>query len=117
MSSKFPFSCRLHNSHQFDLLFRSSRSATKWFTLYYSVNTSNVPRLGIVVSKKLIRSAVIRNKIKRIARECFRNSATNLAAIDFVIRLNKTIKNKADSDDFSLALFDKLEAFKQIRND
>ena len=115
MNCKFPFSCRLHHPHEFDLVFRSSKLATKWFTLYYSANAISFPRLGVVVSKKLIRSAVIRNKIKRIARERFRNTASNLATIDFVIRLNKTIKNKADSDDFSQTLFRKLETFKQIK--
>jgi len=117
MNRKFPFSCRLHHSHEFDLVFRSSKLATKWFTLYYSANVNSVPRLGMVVSKKLIQSAVIRNKIKRVTRECFRNTVSNLASIDFVIRLNKTIKNKADSDDFSRTLSHKLETFKQIRND
>jgi ribonuclease P protein component len=117
VGNKFPFDCRLHHSYEFDLVFKSSRLATKWFTLYYLKNNKNCPRIGLIVSKKLVHSAVCRNKIKRIARESFRNLAADLSAIDFIIRINKTIKNREDSDAFSQLLSCKLSSFPQIKKD
>jgi len=47
------------------------------------------PRLGICVSKKILRRAVERNRVKRIVRESFRLQATKmLAGLDIVVRLS-----------------------------
>jgi ribonuclease P protein component len=117
VGKKFPFDCRLHHTYEYDLVFKSSRLATKWFTLYYLRNNKNFPRVGLIVSKRLIHNSVNRNKIKRIARESFRNLASDLSLMDFVIRINKTIINKEDSDAFSQSLSSKLGTFLQIKND
>jgi len=42
-------------------------------------------RLGLAVSRKVSRKAVIRNRIKRVAREFFRREQQRLCALDFVI--------------------------------
>lgn len=44
-------------------------------------------RLGVVVPKRLIKAAVRRNLIKRLAREQFRLLLTQLPARDLVLRL------------------------------
>lgn len=51
-------------------------------------------RLGIVVAKRFAPRAVTRNTIKRVARELFRQ--TELAALDYIVRLSKPINTKAD---------------------
>ncbi|QTF92777.1 ribonuclease P protein component [Halomonas sp. BM-2019] len=43
------------------------------------------PRLGLVVSKKNLRRAVDRNRVKRIVRESFRLRQQRLPAVDIVI--------------------------------
>ena len=43
------------------------------------------PRLGVAVSRKVDKRAVGRNRIKRIARECFRSVAARLPVADFVL--------------------------------
>lgn len=48
-------------------------------------------RLGIVVPKKLLRRAVHRNQIKRLAREVFRRLANQLPQYDLIIRLHRKI--------------------------
>lgn len=44
-------------------------------------------RLGLVVGKKLVKHAVRRNLIKRLARECFRQKHAQLGRYDVVLRL------------------------------
>lgn len=48
-------------------------------------NTTESPRLGLVIAKKNIRLAVQRNRIKRILRESFRLHQQTLAGLDIVV--------------------------------
>ena len=51
----------------------------------YKNNCLSHSRLGIVVSKRISKSAVIRNKIKRILRESFRTSMIRNENLDIVL--------------------------------
>lgn len=59
---------------------------------------NNLPnsRLGLVVSKKVERSAVKRNRIKRLFRETFRTSQTDndWVAMDWIMRLKRPVAKK-----------------------
>ncbi len=59
------------------------RSASQ-FAVYWRPNSLAHPRLGIAISRKCTRSAVVRNRIKRIAREAFRVRKEGLGGIDIV---------------------------------
>lgn len=48
---------------------------------------SGDPRLGLVVGKKLLKSAVRRNLVKRLVREQFRQLRPGLPACDVLVRL------------------------------
>ena len=48
-------------------------------------NSSETPRLGLVIAKKNIRLAVQRNRIKRILRESFRLRQETLIGLDIVV--------------------------------
>ncbi len=50
-------------------------------------NGGGEARLGLVVGKKLIKSAVRRNLVKRLVREQFRQRRAELPACDLVVRL------------------------------
>jgi ribonuclease P protein component len=47
-------------------------------------NDSNIPRLGLAVSKRVATKAVARNRLKRLAREAFR-CQNGLPDWDFVV--------------------------------
>lgn len=50
---------------------------------------SDRARLGLIVPKRLAKRAVLRNLLKRLAREAFRHSQAGLPPMDFVLRLAK----------------------------
>lgn len=80
-------------SKEFRLLkradFRSERGKarkinTKNFTIVCSENRKGVPRIGIVVSKK-VGNAVTRNRIKRLIREFFRLNRCKISRPEDII--------------------------------
>lgn len=56
--------------------------------LHYRPSENTTARLGVVVAKKLARRAVLRNLIKRMARELFRHMRETLPRQDLILRLN-----------------------------
>ncbi len=52
-------------------------------------------RLGVSVPKKGNRSAVRRNRIKRIVREQFRHCQVDLVGLDLVVQVFATIEDEA----------------------
>jgi ribonuclease P protein component len=57
--------------------------------------------LGLVIPKKNARRAVLRNLLKRIAREAFRQVRTDLPRYDLVLRLAKPLVSASADDDGS----------------
>ena len=64
----------------------------KWFAVK---NNSDAARLGTAVPKRLIRSAVRRNRIKRIIKESFRYNKNALNGLDVVVIVHKPVTNDA----------------------
>lgn len=62
-------------------------------TLIVSKNGMLVPRIGFAISKKQIKSAVERNRFKRIAKERFRLVQKELQGLDFIVLVNKTCQD------------------------
>lgn len=56
----------------------------------------NQSRLGLAVAKKSVKTAVHRNRIKRLAREFFRLNQENIALADYVILVRSGI-DKCDN--------------------
>jgi ribonuclease P protein component len=62
----------------------------------HSVSASlAISRLGLVIPKRLARRAVLRNTIKRQAREAFRHHCETLPTVDIVLRLARWPKEIA----------------------
>ena len=61
------------------------KSSDSFFTLLAIQNDIDHPRLGLAITKKIIRKAVNRNMIKRVVRENFRNQQQSLGSLDIVV--------------------------------
>lgn len=64
------------------------------FVLHYRINGMPNSRLGLVIPKKQARTAVLRNAIKRQARELFRRQrqqSVGLPSLDLVLRLAQPV--------------------------
>jgi ribonuclease P protein component len=62
------------------------------FLALYIKNQKAYPRLGLIVSKRIIRKAAARNHLKRVLREGFRVRKESIPAIDLVIMARKGCK-------------------------
>lgn len=62
------------------------------FALHYCGNDVSHARLGLIVPKKQAKQAVLRNAIKRQAREVFRLRRSCLPAYDLVLRLVQPVR-------------------------
>lgn len=67
-------------------MFREGRRrGDSLFTLIAVAGPGPGARLGITVSRRVARSAVDRNRIRRLVRECFRTRANCLPDLDLVV--------------------------------
>ena len=86
-STRFPRRARLTEASDYGQVFKqcSYRLSDRWFTLLANPNEVDQPRLGLAISRKVVRNAVARNRIKRVIRESFRHWQTRLGTQDIVI--------------------------------
>jgi len=61
------------------------RTSDELFTVLARPNNRDGARLGLAISKKTVRMAVDRNRIKRLVRESFRRRKDLLAGLDLVV--------------------------------
>ena len=75
---------------------KSGRTArAQRFVLHSVANSFGYPRLALIVPKRLVKKAVDRNRIRRLAREAFRQRQAELGSYDFVLRLNRSLDRRA----------------------
>jgi len=90
LNSHLSSDLKIRKSSEFKEVFeRGNRLNTENFTVIYNRNSLGFPRLGLVVGKKSSKSAVGRNRIKRIFREVFRRNKNLFDSFD-VVFLTKT---------------------------
>lgn len=89
----FPKKCRLNTPSEFSRVFSKPKKLyAKGLTVLYIENGLTYARLGMAIAKKHAKRAVIRNKVRRLIRESFREYAINIAGFDVVILANRLIK-------------------------
>jgi ribonuclease P protein component len=78
---------RLLNAKDYGRVFDSpdARASHQHLLLLAKINDGPGHRLGLVIAKKNVRFAVHRNRIKRVAREFFRNVPGNEPCLDVVL--------------------------------
>ena len=64
---------------------RGRRFSDAYFTVSVLANHETHPRLGLAIATKSCGNAVVRNLIKRMARESFRLNQHELPAVDVTI--------------------------------
>ena len=82
----FPASRRLRHKSEFDAArARGRRFGNGFFAVTVISNDKTGPRLGLAVALRVARTAVERNRIRRIIRESFRVHQKDLPAVDIVV--------------------------------
>ena len=79
--------------------------------MHYQPNQLDIPRLGLVVGKKIAKKSVDRNYMRRVLRECFRTHQHLFPAVDLVIRVQK----KFDKNDFVLLQQEFFECLSKLK--
>ena len=87
-----------------DVFAKPIKSADSAYTILAKPNGRSRPRLGVIVSKKNVPSAVARNRLKRIVRESFRTHKHIIRAFDVVV-----ICKKNSAHDLNQKLFKQLQ--------
>ncbi len=81
-----PPEARLRRAADFVALRQApGRFDSRYFLIRYQASAIATCRMGLVVSRRVSKRAVIRNRIKRVARESFRHARGNLPGIDLVL--------------------------------
>lgn len=81
---------RIRHKEQFQRIFQLRRRLfSSYYVLYSQENGCDYPRMGLITSKKNVRKAVTRNRIRRVARETFRLRQIELSGLDVVLVANR----------------------------
>jgi ribonuclease P protein component len=89
-SQGFPPQSRLKKAAEFKKVFTNPvKSTDRYFTLLAIRNDFAYPRIGLAIAKKMIRTAVGRNMLKRTVRESFRLQQHTMGNIDIVVLARK----------------------------
>ena len=88
--NRFSQQDRLLTSKDYQDVFQDPiKSADSAYTILAKPNQLTGPRLGVIVSKKNVPSAVKRNHLKRIVRESFRTNKHIITTYDVVVICKK----------------------------
>jgi ribonuclease P protein component len=113
--TRFSKAKRLLNAKDYGRVFEDpdARASHQHLLLLAKINTGPGHRLGLVIAKKNVRLAVDRNRVKRIAREVFRNLPDSEPCIDVVLLARRGI-GQLDNTELSSIL--RLQWQKLIRH-
>ncbi|CEO37705.1 ribonuclease P [Photobacterium kishitanii] len=81
---------------------QAHRAGSPHLTILARSNELDHPRLGLAVPKKQIKTAVDRNRFKRVVRESFRLKQHQLPACDFVVIAKKSANDLSNEELFTL---------------
>ena len=88
---------RLLTKENYNVVFEKSNKITSSdFLFLYRLNTIGHARLGLALSKKMIRKAHDRNRLKRLLRETFRLN-TRLPPVDIIVLAKFGVGSKAQT--------------------
>jgi ribonuclease P protein component len=87
LPKSFPRQERLLQSREYTGVFNNTqcKSSDRYFIILAKSNQRQHPRLGLAITKKKIRTAIARNRLKRIIRESFRHHKEYVKGLDIVV--------------------------------
>ena len=94
----FPRQLRLLSRGDFQLVFNDSqcKSVDDCLLMLAMPNGRDYPRLGLAISKRNIKTAVGRNRVKRLVRDGFRHNLAQLAGLDIVVLSRKNTRESSN---------------------
>lgn len=93
---RFPREARLLKASEFRAVFRAGRRARAGLLhARLRPNGKGRARLGLAVSLKATRKAVVRNRVRRQLRDSFRINQHRLAGLDVVVSLSRPPAGRA----------------------
>jgi ribonuclease P protein component len=108
----FPKKKRLVSNQQFKAVMNCGRrSSNNLLTLYMAENDCGHPRLGVSIGKSR-GNAVVRNRLKRMLREAFRQSQERIpSGFDYLLMISPRWPGKSDTGTVvSRPTFDQVKA-------
>jgi ribonuclease P protein component len=110
----FSHANKLTKPAEFDRVFASKlRAVAGQFTALARENGLRHARLGLAIPRQRVRTAVARNRIKRMVRESFRIHQQGLEGLDVVVMLSR---NRVRADGGAPALAQLWEKVARCRN-
>jgi ribonuclease P protein component len=91
---------RLLNAADFQRVFDDTKfkASTRELLILGAANDLGHARIGFIVAKKNIRTAVHRNRIKRVIRENFRIHGGELNSVDLIIMARRGFDKRTNSE-------------------
>jgi ribonuclease P protein component len=92
---RFTKKAKLIKTDEFSSVFNfRKRIFAQYLAVHYQPNTLGHARLGLVVGKKVAKSSVQRNYMRRVLREFFRLRQRAINPLDLVVRVQKKFNKK-----------------------
>lgn len=124
LRATLPAEARLQKNLDFLLAFKKGKKIDRGN--YFIVIAANAnlakdnrikARIGIVIPKKFVKKAVIRNTLKRIIRELFRKNRNFIKERDYIFKLYKKIPEYSTSNLKKIIHTELFNQFLRIKND
>lgn len=84
---RLPRKARIRDEASFRALRRAPRYRGRWFVVAAVPNNLGQSRLAVRIAKKVMKSAVARNRMRRCVKEVFRHQRHALESADFLVSL------------------------------
>lgn len=109
-SHDFPKRYRLLESYDFKAVFDApiKKIHTAHLLAFIAKGSADSSRLGLAITKKKLKHAVARNRIKRLTREAFRQQRSQFETIDIVVIVKASYDKSFDIGQEVDELFSKI---------